>query len=97
MDFQSDDNFSGQYRPPARPQDEMLTASIVLSVLAIGTTCWICSTVSEKVLKMDAGVLCCIISPSWVLHPRSLPAVKRCFAGIARIMVWLDQISSFRS
>ena len=36
MDFQSDDNFNGQqYRPPVRPQDVMLTASAVLSVIAI--------------------------------------------------------------
>ena len=35
MDFQSDD-FNGQYRPPARPQDVMMTASVVLSIIAIG-------------------------------------------------------------
>ena len=45
MDFQSDDNFSGQYRPPARPQDAMLTASIVLSVIAIATTCCIYASI----------------------------------------------------
>ena len=41
MDFQSDDNFSRQYRPPAQPQDAMTTAAIVLSVIAIATTCCI--------------------------------------------------------
>ena len=45
MDFQSDDNFSGQYRPPVRPQDAMLTASIVLSVIAIATTCCIYASI----------------------------------------------------
>ncbi|MGN0343660.1 MAG: hypothetical protein ACI4EC_01715 [Lachnospiraceae bacterium] len=45
MDFQSDDNFNGQYRPPVRPQDAMLTASIVLSVIAIATTCCIYASV----------------------------------------------------
>ena len=48
MDFQSDDNFNGQqYRPPVRPQDAMLTASIVLSVIAMATTCCI-----------DASIVC---------------------------------------
>ena len=41
MDFQSDDNFSRQYRPPAQPQDTMMTVAIVLSVIAIATTCCI--------------------------------------------------------
>ena len=41
MDFHSDDNFSRQYRPPAQPQDAMTTAAIVLSVIAIATTCCI--------------------------------------------------------
>ena len=45
MDFHSDDNFNGQYRPPARPQDVMLTASIVLSVIAIATTCCIYASI----------------------------------------------------
>ena len=45
MDFQPDDNFNIQYRPPARPQDAMLTASIVLSVIAMATTCCIYSSV----------------------------------------------------
>ena len=45
MDFQSDDNFNGQYRPPVRPQDVMLTASIVLSVIAIATTCCIYASI----------------------------------------------------
>ena len=45
MDFQSDDNFNGQYRPPVRPQDAMLTASVVLSVIAIATTCCIYASV----------------------------------------------------
>ena len=45
MDFHSDDNFNGQYRPPVRPQDVMLTASIVLSVIAIATTCCIYSSI----------------------------------------------------
>ncbi|MBO5154971.1 MAG: hypothetical protein J6C00_11570 [Eubacterium sp.] len=45
MDFHSDDNFSGQYRPQARPQDVMLTASIVLSVIAIATTCCIYASI----------------------------------------------------
>ena len=45
MDFQPDDNFNSQYRPPARPQDAMLTASIVLSVIAMATTCCIYSSV----------------------------------------------------
>ena len=45
MDFQSDDNYNGQYRPPVRPQDAMLTASIVLSVIAIATTCCIYSSI----------------------------------------------------
>ena len=45
MDFNSDDNFSGQYRPQARPQDVMLTASIVLSVIAIATTCCIYASI----------------------------------------------------
>ena len=45
MVFQSDDNFSGQYRPPARPQDVMMTASVVLSVIAIATTCCIYSSI----------------------------------------------------
>lgn len=45
MDFHSDDNFNGQYRPAARPQDAMLTASIVLSVIAIATTCCIYASV----------------------------------------------------
>lgn len=45
MDFQSDDNYNGQYRPPVRPQDAMLTASIVLSVIAMITTCCIYSSI----------------------------------------------------
>lgn len=45
MDFHSDDNFSGQYRPQARPQDVMMTASIVLSVIAISTTCCIYASI----------------------------------------------------
>ena len=45
MNFQSDDNYNGQYRPPVRPQDAMLTASIVLSVIAIATTCCIYSSI----------------------------------------------------
>lgn len=45
MDFHSDDNFNGPYRPPVRPQDVMLTASIVLSVIAIATTCCIYSSI----------------------------------------------------
>lgn len=45
MDFHSDDNFSEQYRPQARPQDVMLTASIVLSVIAIATTCCIYASI----------------------------------------------------
>ena len=45
MDFHSDDNFSGQYRPQARPQDVMMTASIVLSVIAIATTCCIYASI----------------------------------------------------
>ena len=45
MVFHSDDNFSGQNRPQARPQDVMLTASIVLSVISIATTCCIYSSI----------------------------------------------------
>lgn len=45
MDFHSDDNFSGQYRPQARPQYVMMTASIVLSVIAIATTCCIYASI----------------------------------------------------
>ncbi|MDD7178423.1 MAG: hypothetical protein SPG09_04265 [Lachnospiraceae bacterium] len=45
MDFHSDDNFNGQYRPQARPQDVMLTASVVLSVIAIATTCCVYSSI----------------------------------------------------
>lgn len=45
MDFQSDDNFNGQYRPPARPQDVMLSVSTALSVIAIATTCCIYSSI----------------------------------------------------
>ena len=45
MDFQSDDQFSSQYRPPVRPQDAMLSAGIVLSVIAIATTCCIYSSI----------------------------------------------------
>ena len=45
MDFHSDDNYSGQYRPQARPQDVMMTASIVLSVIAIATTCCIYASI----------------------------------------------------
>ncbi|MCI7131778.1 MAG: hypothetical protein MSA09_14765 [Lachnospiraceae bacterium] len=45
MDFHSDDYFNGQYRPQARPQDVMLTASVVLSVIAIATTCCIYSSI----------------------------------------------------
>ena len=45
MDFQPDDNFNSQYRQPARPPDAMLTASIVLSVIAMATTCCIYSSV----------------------------------------------------
>lgn len=45
MDFHSDDNFNGQYRSAARPQDAMLTASVVLSVIAIATTCCIYASV----------------------------------------------------
>ena len=41
MDFHSDVNFNRQYRPPAQPQDAMTTAAIVLSVIAIATTCCI--------------------------------------------------------
>ena len=41
MDFHSDDNFNRQYRPPAQPQDAMTTAAIVLSVIAVATTCCI--------------------------------------------------------
>lgn len=39
MDFQSDDQLNGQYRPPARPEDVMQTASLVLSVIAVATIC----------------------------------------------------------
>lgn len=45
MDFHSDQNFSGQYRPPARTQNAMLTASVVLSVIAIATTCCIYASI----------------------------------------------------
>lgn len=45
MDFHSDDNFNGQYRPQAQPQDVMLTASFVLSIIAIATTCCIYASI----------------------------------------------------
>ena len=45
MDFQSDDQFNSRYRPPVRPQDAMLSAAIVLSVIAIATTCCIYSSI----------------------------------------------------
>ena len=46
MDFQSDDNFNGQQnRPPVQPQNTMLTASIVLSIIAIATSCCIYSSI----------------------------------------------------
>lgn len=45
MDFQSDDQFNSQYRPPVRQQDAMLSAAIVLSVIAIATTCCIYSSI----------------------------------------------------
>lgn len=45
MDFHSDDNFNGQYRPQTRPQDVMLTASVVLGIIAIATTCCIYSSI----------------------------------------------------
>ena len=45
MDFHSDDNFNGQYRPQAQPQDVMLTASFVLSIIAITTTCCIYTSI----------------------------------------------------
>lgn len=45
MDFHSDDNFNGQYRPQTRPQDVMTTTSIVLGVIAIATTCCIYASI----------------------------------------------------
>lgn len=45
MDFQSDDQFNGQYRPPARPEDVMQTASLVLSIIAVVMICCIYASV----------------------------------------------------
>lgn len=39
MDFQPDDQLNGQYRPPARPEDVMQTASLVLSIIAVAMIC----------------------------------------------------------
>lgn len=60
MDFQSDDNFSRQYRPPAQPQDAMTTAVIVLSVIAVATTCCIyaslvCGTLAIILALLSRG------------------------------------------
>lgn len=44
MDFQSDNNFNEQLRPPVQPQDAMITASIILSIIALMTTCCIYSS-----------------------------------------------------
>ena len=57
MVFQSDDNFNGQYRPPARPQDVMLTVSVALSVIAIATTCCIYSSVVCGALAIILALL----------------------------------------
>lgn len=58
MDFQSDDNFNGQpYRPPVRPQDAMLSASVVLSVIAIATTCCIYSSIVCAALSIILALL----------------------------------------
>lgn len=56
MDFQSDD-FNGQYRPPARPQDVMMTASVVLSIIAIATTCCIYSSIICGALAIILALL----------------------------------------
>ena len=56
MDFQSDD-FNGQYRQPARPQDVMMTASVVLSIIAIATTCCIYSSIICGALAIILALL----------------------------------------
>ena len=80
MDFQSDDNFSGQYRPPARPQDAMLTASIVLSVIAIATTCCIYASI----ICGSLGIILALLSRGQqkTLSPQGTLAVMTSTAAI---------------
>ena len=81
MDFQSDDNFNGQYRPSARPQDVMLTASVVLSVIAIATTCCIYSSV----VCGSLGIILALLSRGQQkqLSPQGRLAVTTSTAAIA--------------
>ena len=80
MDFQSDDNFNGQYRPPARPQDAMLTASIVLSVIAIATTCCIYASI----ICGSLGIILALLSRGQqkTLSPQGKLAVMTSTAAI---------------
>ena len=80
MGFQSDDNFGGQYRPPARPQDAMLTASIVLSVIAIATTCCIYASI----ICGSLGIILALLSRGQqkTLSPQGKLAVMTSTAAI---------------
>lgn len=57
MDFQSDNHFNEQYRPPVRPQDVMQSAAIVLGVVAIVTTCCIYSSIIFGSLSIVLALL----------------------------------------
>ena len=80
MDFHSDDNFSGQYRPQARPQDVMMTASIVLSVIAIATTCCIYASI----ICGSLGIILALLSRGQqkTLSPQGKLAVMTSTAAI---------------
>lgn len=57
MDFRSEDDFGGQYRPPVQPQDAMVTASIVLSVIAIATSCCVYASLVCGALSIILALL----------------------------------------
>lgn len=44
MDFFTEDDWKNQDRPPFQPHDVMITAAIVLSVIAIATSCCVYSS-----------------------------------------------------
>lgn len=57
MDFHSEDDFGGQYRPPVQPQDAMVTASIVLSVIAMATSCCVYASLVCGALSIILALL----------------------------------------
>ncbi len=57
MDFFTEDDWNNQNRPPAQPRDVMMTASVILSVIAIMTTCCIYASLVFGALSIILALL----------------------------------------